>query len=139
MKRDVTTAELQAWATLWTQIDKYVRACGGEPSPPQSRVASAIAARIEVAALGLSDALVSGRHLAERAQHQHATLIGLQAAKARGARLGRPRNDISDHWIEDVANGLLSAKQVAELKGISPATVKRRVLEYRARRARGGQ
>lgn len=59
-RRYQTAEEFEAWALLWRQIDKFVRACGGQPSVAASTTpkASAIANRIELAVEAIGAAIV---------------------------------------------------------------------------------
>lgn len=56
------------------------------------------------------------------------TKMGLAAARRRGARIGRPRADVSGDVLEAVAAGKLSKAAAARQLGVSVATVRRRVV-----------
>lgn len=60
------------------------------------------------------------------------TKMGLRAAKARGAKVGRPRAYLSASDLQDVRTGQRTAASLARDVGVSVMTVRRRLAEVAA-------
>lgn len=74
----------------------------------------------------------------ERGLIRERTKAGVQAARARGARLGRPRavsSEVEQEMVSLVESGSVTYRECAELFGVEFHVVNNAV--YRARRARG--
>lgn len=55
------------------------------------------------------------------------TRAGMQAARARGARVGRPRAAVPAAALRAVRNGTWTIRSAAREAGVSPATIRRRL------------
>lgn len=73
--------------------------------------------------------LLAGVAQLERDFISERTKMGLRAAKARGAKVGRPRANLSAGDLQDVRAGRRTAASVARALGVSVMTVRRRLAE----------